>query len=177
MPKIKRAKPTEIEGLKEKLVMINRTAKVVKGGKRIRFSAIVVVGDKNGHVGVGLGKGREVTDAIQKASENAKKNIVEVPIVNGTVPHEIVAKFGASKVLIKPAAPGTGIIAGGGVRAVLELAGVQNVLTKCFGSTNPHNTVKATLKALTSMIDAREMARKRGMTLKELFESDSLVKI
>ncbi len=177
MPKIKRAKPTEIEGLKEKLVMINRTAKVVKGGKRIRFSAIVVVGDKNGHVGVGLGKGREVTDAIQKASENAKKNIVEVPIVNGTVPHEIVAKFGASKVLIKPATPGTGIIAGGGVRAVLELAGVQNVLTKCFGSTNPHNTVKATLKALTSMIDAREMARKRGMTLKELFESDSLVKI
>ncbi len=177
MPKIKRVKPTEIEGLKEKLVMINRTAKVVKGGKRIRFSAIVVVGDKNGHVGVGLGKGREVTDAIQKASENAKKNIVEVPIVNGTVPHEIVAKFGASKVLIKPAAPGTGIIAGGAVRAVLELAGVQNVLTKCFGSTNPHNTVKATLKALTSMIDAREMARKRGMTLKELFESDSLVKI
>lgn len=177
MPKIKRVKPTEIEGLKEKLVMINRTAKVVKGGKRIRFSAIVVVGDKNGHVGIGLGKGREVTDAIQKASENAKKNIVEVPIVNGTVPHEIVAKFGASKVLIKPAAPGTGIIAGGPVRAVLELAGVQNVLTKCFGSTNPHNTVKATLKALTSMIDAREMARKRGMTLKELFESDSLVKI
>jgi small subunit ribosomal protein S5 len=177
LPKIKRVKPTEIEGLKEKLVMINRTAKVVKGGKRIRFSAIVVVGDKNGHVGVGLGKGREVTDAIQKASENAKKNIVEVPIVNGTVPHEIVAKFGASKVLIKPAAPGTGIIAGGAVRAVLELAGVQNVLTKCFGSTNPHNTVKATLKALTSMIDAREIARKRGMTLKELFESDSLVKI
>ncbi len=177
MPKLKKVKPTEIEGLKEKLVTISRTAKVVKGGKRIRFSAIVVVGDKNGHVGVGLGKGREVTDAIQKASENAKKNIVEVPIVNGTVPHEIVAKFGAAKVLIKPAAPGTGIIAGGAVRAVLELAGVQNVLTKCFGSTNPHNTVKATLKALTSMIDAREMARKRGMTLKELFESDSLVKI
>ncbi|CUS98210.1 SSU ribosomal protein S5P [Candidatus Kryptobacter tengchongensis] len=176
MPRIKKVKPTEIEGLKEKLVMINRTAKVVKGGKRIRFSAIVVVGDKNGHVGIGLGKGREVTDAIQKASENAKKNIVEVPIVNGTVPHEIVAKFGASKVLIKPAAPGTGIIAGGAVRAVLELAGVQNVLTKCFGSTNPHNTVKATLKALTSMIDARTMAAKRGMTLKELFESDSLVK-
>lgn len=177
MPRVKRVKPTEIEGLKEKLVMINRTAKVVKGGKRIRFSAIVVVGDKNGHVGVGLGKGREVTDAIQKASENAKKNIVEVPIVNGTVPHEIIAKFGASKVLVKPAAPGTGIIAGGAVRAVLELAGVQNVLTKCVGSTNPHNTVKATLKALTSMIDAKEMARKRGMTLKELFESDSLVKI
>ncbi|MEN3038190.1 MAG: 30S ribosomal protein S5 [Candidatus Kryptonium sp.] len=177
MPKIKKVKPTEIEGLKEKLVMINRTAKVVKGGKRIRFNAIVVVGDKNGHVGIGLGKGREVTDAIQKASENAKKNIVEVPIVNGTVPHEVVAKFGASKVLVKPAAPGTGIIAGGAVRAVLELAGVQNVLTKCFGSTNPHNTVKATLKALTSMIDAKTMARKRGMTLKELFESDSLVKI
>lgn len=177
MPKVRKVKPTEVEGLKEKLVAINRTAKVVKGGKRIRFSAIVVVGDKNGHVGVGLGKGREVTDAIQKASENAKKNLVEVPIVNGTVPHEIVAKFGAAKVLIKPAAPGTGIIAGGAVRAVLELAGVQNVLTKCFGSTNPHNTVKATLKALTSMIDAREMARKRGMTLKELFESDSLVKI
>ncbi|MFN3134326.1 MAG: 30S ribosomal protein S5 [Candidatus Kryptonium sp.] len=177
MPKIKKVKPSELEGLREKLVMINRTAKVVKGGKRIRFNAIVVVGDKNGHVGIGLGKGREVTDAIQKASENAKKNIVEVPIVNGTVPHEIVAKFGASKVLIKPAAPGTGIIAGGAVRAVLELAGVQNVLTKCFGSTNPHNVVKATLKALTSMIDAKTMAEKRGMTLKELFESDSLVKI
>jgi small subunit ribosomal protein S5 len=177
LPKIKKVKPSELEGLREKLVMINRTAKVVKGGKRIRFSAIVVVGDKNGHVGIGLGKGREVTDAIQKASENAKKNIVEVPIVNGTVPHEIVAKFGASKVLIKPAAPGTGIIAGGAVRAVLELAGVQNVLTKCFGSTNPHNVVKATLKALTSMIDAKTMAAKRGMTLKELFESDSLVKI
>jgi small subunit ribosomal protein S5 len=177
LPKVKKVKLSEIENLKEKIVAINRTAKVVKGGKRFRFSALVVVGDGNGHVGIGHGKGREVTDAIQKASENAKKNIVKVPIVNGTVPHEIVAKFGAAKVLIKPAAPGTGIIAGGGVRTVLELAGVQNVLTKCFGSTNPHNTVKATLKGLTSMIDAKTMAQRRGMTLKELFESDSLVKI
>ena len=177
MPKVKKVKPTEVENLKERLVFINRTAKVVKGGKRFKFSALVVVGDGKGHVGYGLGKGKEVADAINKASENAKKNLVEVPIIKGTVPHEIIAKFGASKVLIKPAAPGTGVIAGGGVRAVLELAGYTDVLTKCFGSTNPHNTVKAAIKGLTSMIDAKTMARKRGKTLKEIFEADSLVKI
>ena len=157
--------------LKDRLVHINRVAKVVKGGRRFSFSAIVVVGDGNGHVGVGLGKANEVQDAISKGIDDAKKNIVTVPVVNGTIPHSLTAKYGASRVLLKPASPGTGLIAGGGVRAVLESAGVRDVLTKSIGSSNPHNVVKATLRALLTLIDARTMAQRRGMTLQELFRT------
>jgi small subunit ribosomal protein S5 len=155
--------------LKDKLVYINRVAKVVKGGRRFSFSAIIVVGDGNGHVGIGLGKANEVQDAIAKGVDEAKKNVVTVSVVNGTVPHAIQSKYRSSKVMLKPASPGTGLIAGGGVRAVLESAGVKDVLTKSIGSSNPHNVVKATLAALMNGSEAKSVARRRNISVRELF--------
>jgi small subunit ribosomal protein S5 len=163
-----RVKPTETE-LKEKLVALNRVAKVTKGGRTFSFSAIVVVGDGNGTVGHGLGKAREVSQAIAKAMDVAKKNLVKVPILNGTIPHEQKGKYGAGKVLIKPAADGTGVIAGGAMRAVLEIAGVHNVLAKSQGSSNPHNVVKATVDALQKLRDPYTVAKQRGISLEKVF--------
>ena len=164
-----KVKAGELE-LKERLVNVNRVAKVVKGGRRFSFNAIVVVGDGNGHIGVGLGKANEVQDAIAKGTDDAKKSLVFIPIFKGTIPHSVIGKFGAGKVMLKPASPGTGLIAGGGVRAVMEMAGVKDVLTKQMGSPNSHNVVKATMQALLNLSDAKMIAARRGITIQELFQ-------
>ena len=163
-----RVKPADAE-LKEKLVNLSRVAKVTKGGRTFSFSALVVVGDENGTVGHGIGKARDVSLSISKAADDAKKNLVKVPIYNGTIPHEQLGKYGAGKVLIKPAADGTGVIAGGAMRAVLEIAGVHNVLAKSQGSSNPHNVVKATIDALTKLRSPMAVAKQRGIKMEKVF--------
>lgn len=154
--------------LKERVVHINRVAKVVKGGRRFSFSALVVVGDGAGHVGYGIGKAKEVPEAIRKGAEKARKTMLEVPLVDGTIPFLVKGHFGAGLVLLKPASQGTGVIAGGGIRAVVELAGVENVLTKCIGSHNPHNVVKATIDGLSQLALPEDIAARRGLQLAEL---------
>ena len=165
---VKRLKASEIE-LTEKVVAINRVAKVVKGGRRFSFSAVVVVGNGDGVVGYGLGKANEVVDAITKGVDDAKKNLIKVPVLKGTVPHSIIGKFGGGQVLLKPAAPGTGVIAGGAMRAVLDSAGIKDVLAKSQGSSNPHNVVKATFDALLNMRDPITVANQRGISLEKVF--------
>jgi small subunit ribosomal protein S5 len=164
----KRVKSTDIE-LKDRLVAINRVTKVTKGGRTFSFSAIVVVGNENGVVGHGLGKAKEVTTAIAKGIDDAKKSLLKVPIVNGTVPHSQYGKYAGAKVLLKPASSGTGVIAGGAMRAVLESVGVKDVLAKSQGSSNPHNVVKATMDALLQMRDARAVAKQRGVSMEKVF--------
>lgn len=165
---IQRVKPTGIE-LKDRLVGIQRVTKVTKGGRTFGFSAIVVVGDENGVVGIGLGKSKEVSEAITKGIEDAKKNLVRIPLVKGTIPHAQDGKFGGARVFIRPAAHGTGVIAGGAMRAVLEAVGVHDVLAKSKGSSNPHNAVKATMDALLNLRDANAVAAQRGVSVQKVF--------
>ncbi|MFM2189916.1 MAG: 30S ribosomal protein S5 [Bacteroidota bacterium] len=166
---LKKVKTSDIE-LKDRLVAINRVTKVTKGGRAFRFAAIVVVGDEKGVVGYGLGKAKEVTDAVTKGVDDAKKNLVKVSVTKGTVPHEQIGKFGGALVLLKPAAPGTGVIAGGAMRAVLESVGITDVLAKSKGSSNPHNVVKATINALAEMRDAVGVSQQRGVAMERIFQ-------
>jgi len=161
--------PAELDLKEEAVVRINRVAKVTSRGKRFSFSTIVVVGDGMGHVGVGLGKANEVISSISKAKDKAKRNIFKSSIINGTIPHKIIGRYGSSRVLLKPAAPGTGIIAGAPVRAVMEQVGVNNILTKKYGSSNPMNIVRATINALENLQDAVKIANKRGIKIKNIF--------
>lgn len=154
---------SEVGELKDRVVFINRVAKVVKGGRRFSFSALVVVGDENGHVGTGLGKANEVPEAIRKATDQAKKRLFKIPLADGrTVPHECIGTFGAGRVLVRPASPGTGVIAGGAARAIVEVAGIKDILTKCIGTSNPHNVIHATVNALQQLRDPSESAKNRG---------------
>ena len=161
--------PAELDLKEEVVIRVTRVSKVTSRGRKFRFGALVVVGDGNGHVGIGQGKAGEVMSAINKAKENAKQNIEKIPIINGTIPHKIISRFSACKVMLKPAAPGTGIIAGAAVRAIMEQVGIRNVLTKRFGSNNPLNLAKATIKGLTDLQDAVSVASKRGIKIKEVF--------
>lgn len=165
---VKRVKSADLE-LKDKLVAVNRVTKVTKGGRTFTFSAIVVVGNEHGIVGHGLGKAKEVTESITKGIDDAKKNLIKVPVVNGTVPHPQWGEYAGAKVFLKPAASGTGVIAGGAMRAVLESVGIKDVLAKCQGSANPHNVVKATIDALSNMRDAYTVAEQRGISLEKIF--------
>ncbi len=166
---MKTVDPTQLELLEEKVIKINRVAKVVTGGRRFSFNAVVAIGDGKGHVGIGLGKALEVTTAVAKARENAKKSIYKIPVINGTIPHAVQAKYGAAVVVLKPASPGTGIIAGGPIRAIMAQLGVRDILSKCIGSNNSHNIVKATMLALEKLKDPYMVAHQRGMTLQEIF--------